>query len=59
MIKDPVCGMEVFPESAVGRLEHRGVTYYFCSKHCQTTFQGDPSRYVAGATAQGGEASGT
>ena len=29
--KDPVCGMDVEPETAAGRHEHAGTTYYFCS----------------------------
>ncbi|MBA2258848.1 MAG: YHS domain-containing protein [Acidobacteria bacterium] len=46
MHKDPVCGMEVDPATAAGRSEHRGQTYYFCSKSCQTKFEADPSQYT-------------
>jgi Cu+-exporting ATPase len=43
---DPVCGMTVHPQSAAGSVEHDGVKYYFCSTHCLSQFQADPSRYV-------------
>lgn len=43
--KDPVCGMEVDPRSAV-RHEHDGKTYYFCSEHCRSKFQAEPGKYV-------------
>src|SRR5262245_48062067 len=33
-VKDPVCGMDVIPESAAGRSVHDGTTYYFCSPSC-------------------------
>src|SRR4029077_4066041 len=29
-VKDPVCGMIVDPQKAVGKSEHAGKTYYFC-----------------------------
>lgn len=45
MAKDPVCGMEVAPESAFGTREHGGETFYFCSKSCVDTFDEDPHRY--------------
>jgi hypothetical protein len=32
MEKDPVCGMQVDPQKAVGTSEHQGKTYYFCSR---------------------------
>ena len=46
---DPVCGMTVDPQSAAGSHEHRGKTYYFCSKHCLHAFQADPGKYLAKA----------
>jgi Cu+-exporting ATPase len=47
MAKDPVCGMQVEPAKAAGRLEHDGKSYYFCSEHCLETFRKDPARYAA------------
>ena len=46
---DPVCGMKVEPQSAAGMHEHRGVKYYFCSKHCLAQFKADPAKYLAKA----------
>ncbi len=43
---DPVCGMNVARESARGKWEHRGVTYYFCCKGCLEKFQSDPEKYL-------------
>jgi uncharacterized protein len=39
---DPVCGMKVDRSRAV-RLEHDGMTHYFCSEHCR-------QRFLAGQT---------
>lgn len=44
-VKDPVCGMNVDPASAL-RHEHAGQTYYFCSEHCRGKFQADPGKYA-------------
>ena len=41
--KDPVCGMDVDPKSAVGTSTHDGTTYFFCSTSCRKKFDGDPS----------------
>ena len=38
-MKDPICGMEVEPDSAAGSLERDGTTYYFCSPHCLEKFR--------------------
>jgi Cu+-exporting ATPase len=46
-VRDPVCGMDVDPESAAGSAEHDGRTYYFCSQGCLERFRQDPQRYVA------------
>ena len=45
-LTDPVCGMQVSPESAAGRAAFRGTTYYFCSTHCQRKFEADPASFV-------------
>jgi Cu+-exporting ATPase len=50
MATDPICGMNVDPESAAGTHEHNGQTYYFCSQHCVTQFKKDPKRFVKPAT---------
>jgi Cu+-exporting ATPase len=45
-VTDPVCGMEINPNTAAGRKEHDGTTYYFCSEACLQKFQGDPGAYA-------------
>ena len=45
-MKDPVCGMEVQPESAAGSETHAGQVYYFCGKGCATKFRAEPAKYV-------------
>lgn len=45
---DPVCGMTISPEDAVGRVEHNGQTYYFCSESCLEQFQTTPARFLTG-----------
>ncbi|MCA0454011.1 MAG: heavy metal translocating P-type ATPase [Chloroflexi bacterium] len=45
MARDPVCGMEIDPQSAVAFREHAGQTFYFCSQQCADAFDADPHRY--------------
>ena len=45
--KDPVCGMNVDPDRAVGSHEHAGQKYFFCSQHCLEKFRAEPARYLA------------
>lgn len=42
---DPVCGMQINPDSAAASEEHDGRLFYFCSEHCHQTFLADPHRY--------------
>ena len=44
--KDPVCGMDVKPETAKGHLHRDGGDYYFCSVGCKTKFAADPEKYL-------------
>lgn len=44
--RDPVCGMEIDPQSAFAKREHMGQTFYFCSQSCVDQFDKDPHRYV-------------
>ena len=53
MAKDPVCGMDVNEETAAGKSEYQGKTYYFCSPGCKTAFDKDPEKYVSGETMSG------
>ena len=43
---DPVCGMDIEPQSAFAKREHMGQTFYFCSQSCVDQFDNDPHRYV-------------
>ena len=42
----PVCGMTISPNAAVGHIDHKGHTYYFCSESCLEQFRADPARFV-------------
>lgn len=49
MATDPVCGMEVNPETASAQgltSEHEGLTYYFCGRGCKLDFEDDPPKYL-------------
>jgi Cu+-exporting ATPase len=46
-MQDPVCGMTVEPQHAVGTEIYNGVTYAFCSPHCLGKFRADPTQYMA------------
>ena len=41
LMKDPICGMKVTPDSK-HYSTHQGQTWYFCSQHCRERFDADP-----------------
>jgi len=43
---DPVCGMEVDPDSAAAQSEHEGKLFYFCSPTCKQKFEKEPDLYT-------------
>ncbi len=43
--KDPVCGMDVSPDSEHNH-EHAGTTYHFCSQGCHDKFVAEPHAYL-------------
>jgi Cu+-exporting ATPase len=45
-VLDPVCGMTISPADAVGYVEYRGQTYYFCSERCREQFKSTPEQFV-------------
>jgi len=45
-VVDPVCGMTISPDDAVGQAEHKGHTYYFCNDSCLEQFKADPERFL-------------
>ena len=47
--KDPICGMDVTPETAAGQTEYNGQVYYFCSLGCKKAFDKDPEKYLGKA----------
>ena len=38
--------MTVLPDTAAGRYEYRGKTYYFCALRCLERFKADPEQYL-------------
>ena len=50
-VVDPVCGMTIAPEDAVGQVEHEGQTYYFCNESCIEQFKADPERFLQPSSA--------
>ena len=44
--RDPVCNMEIDEQSAAGRAQYDGQTYYFCTQSCKDEFEQNPQRYV-------------
>jgi P-type Cu+ transporter len=49
--RDPVCGMEVSPDTSKARVKHDDRTYYFCCGACAQKFQREPAKFVSGSTA--------
>ena len=45
---DPICGMAVAPETAAGKSDYQGNTYYFCAASCKQRFDADPALYLSG-----------
>ncbi len=58
MQTDPVCRMQVEPERAAARAEHKGTTYYFCSKGCHKTFVANPEKYASAGPPAAGHGAG-
>jgi Cu+-exporting ATPase len=46
MVKDPVCGMMIDKDTAAGKSEFDGQTYYFCAPICKTRFDQNPQAYI-------------
>jgi len=42
---DPVCGMQLGPDTTGPSAAYEGTTYRFCSTHCRDAFTADPQRY--------------
>src|SRR5437879_3945074 len=44
---DPVCHMQVMPETAAAHYEYKGKTYYFCNPRCFERFKANPEQFLA------------
>src|SRR5215204_665307 len=44
---DPVCKMLVTPETAAGKYDYNGTTYYFCNPGCKSRFAADPESFLS------------
>jgi P-type Cu+ transporter len=53
---DPVCGMEVEPETAEFKTNYKGKEYFFCAESCLDSFKDDPEKYLNVSPAEGGTA---
>ena len=58
MMTDPVCKMEVNPESGTPSLDYAGEHYYFCSQRCLEKFQENPADYLKPVVAAAVQATG-
>ena len=45
-VRDPVCGMEVDPETGANQSQYQGLTYYFCSPDCHSKFNAHPENFA-------------
>ncbi|MBA4312128.1 MAG: YHS domain-containing protein [Chlorobiaceae bacterium] len=46
MTIDPVCKMKVEQDTAPGKSQFNGKTYYFCAISCKKKFDADPKKYL-------------
>src|SRR5262252_8686241 len=49
---DPVCHMRVMPETAAGKYDYKGKTYYFCNPRCLERFRANPEQFLEKAKPQ-------
>jgi Cu+-exporting ATPase len=45
--KDPVCGKDLQPNTAVGSINREGKTFYFCSDACKAKFDAEPEKFCS------------
>ena len=45
-VKDPVCGMDIDPNTAAATEDYQGKTYHFCSTVCHDKFKAEPEKYA-------------
>src|SRR5262245_42568895 len=49
---DPVCHMKVMPETAAGKYDYNGKTYYFCNPRCLERFRANPEQFLGKAPSE-------
>src|ERR1051326_8519173 len=49
---DPVCKMQVLPETAAAKCEYEGRTYYFCATRCMERFKANPQQFLTPASSK-------
>ncbi len=47
MAIDPICKMNVDPNSAKWKSEYKGKMYYFCAPGCKKAFDANPEMYIS------------
>lgn len=45
--KDPVCGMDIDPNSSKYKADHQGKPYSFCCQQCLNKFKQNPNQYTS------------
>jgi len=50
-VVDPVCGMTIAPDDAVGHVDYEGQTYYFCGQSCLHQFRASPEAFIGDRSA--------
>ncbi len=45
MAIDPICKMDVDPNTAKWKSTYKGKEYYFCAPGCKKTFDKNPDKY--------------
>jgi Cu+-exporting ATPase len=53
---DPVCKMQVLPETAAAKFDYQGKTFYFCATRCLERFKANPAGFVQSDVPQPAEA---
>jgi len=48
-VKDPVCGMDIDPETAPAKADYKGKPFYFCGVTCKEQFDSNPEKYAGKA----------
>jgi Cu+-exporting ATPase len=43
---DPVCHMNVMPQTAAGKYDYKGKIYYFCAQRCLERFRANPEQFL-------------